>query len=144
MPVAIRTLLKQRSKSNRRRGRARHRKDGSRLRLESLEIRSLLSANNPLGDLTAISVTQLTSPTPGPMQVAVDFNEALPATAAETVANYKIASQGGIGLPIQSAAYSDGAQHRVVLSCRMNGVGSLCLGLQRLPTPLISLEAWCG
>ena len=53
------------------------------------------------------------------MQVAVDFNEALQPTPAQTVSNYKIVSEGGISLPIQSAVYSDnGTLHRVVLTVR--------------------------
>ncbi len=72
---------------------------------------------NILNRLLAVAVTELTTPNPGPMQVAVDFNEALQAGPAQTVANYKIVSQGGVSLPIQSAAYSDsGTQHRVVLT----------------------------
>jgi hypothetical protein len=72
---------------------------------------------NILNRLQAIAVTELIAPNPGPMQVAVDFNEPLQSMPAQTVSNYKIVSQGGISLPIGSAVYSDnGTQHRVVLT----------------------------
>jgi hypothetical protein len=72
---------------------------------------------NVLNRLQAVAVTEITTPNPGPMQVAVDFNEALQPGPAQAVSNYKIVSQGGISLPIQSAVYSDsGTQHRVVLT----------------------------
>jgi hypothetical protein len=72
---------------------------------------------NVLNRLAATAVTEITTPNPGPMQIAVDFNEALQLALAQTVSNYKIVSQGGISLPIQSAVYSDtGTQHRVVLT----------------------------
>jgi hypothetical protein len=72
---------------------------------------------NVLNRLQAVAVTELTTPNPGPMQVAVDFNEALQPGPAQTVGNYKIARDGQSSLPIQSAAYSDnGTQHRVVLT----------------------------
>jgi hypothetical protein len=72
---------------------------------------------NILNRLQAVAVTELTTPNPGPMQVAVDFNEALQPTPAQAASNYRIVSQGGISLPIQSAVYSDsGTQHRVVLT----------------------------
>ena len=67
--------------------------------------------------LQTVAVTMITSPTPGPMQIAVDFNETLQPTPAQAVGNYRIVSAGGISLPIQSAVYSDnGTQHRVVLT----------------------------
>jgi hypothetical protein len=81
-----------------------------------------LSATQPVtinveNRLQVIGVTEITTPTPGPMQIAVDFNEALQPTPAQTVSNYKIVSQGGVTLPIGSAVYSDnGTQHRVVLT----------------------------
>jgi hypothetical protein len=72
---------------------------------------------NVLNRLQAVAVTELTTPNPGPMQVAVDFNEALQAGPAQTVSNYKIARDGQSSLPIQSAVYTDnGTQHRVVLT----------------------------
>ena len=72
---------------------------------------------NVLNRLQATGVVYLASPDPGPMQVAVDFNEAMQPAEAQAVANYKIVSQGGISLPIQSASYADtGSQHRVVLT----------------------------
>ena len=72
---------------------------------------------NVLNRLQATGVVYLSSPDPGPMQVAVDFNEAMQPAEAQAVANYKIVSQGGISLPIQSARYADtGSQHRVVLT----------------------------
>jgi hypothetical protein len=67
--------------------------------------------------LEVTEVTELAPPAPGPLQVAVDFNEALQPSVAQNVALYKIAQEGASRLPIQSAVYSDnGTQHRVVLT----------------------------
>jgi hypothetical protein len=72
---------------------------------------------NVLSSLQVVGVTRLTLPSPGPMQVAVDFNEALDPASAQNVALYHLASDGLPDLPIQSAIYSDnGTQHRVVLT----------------------------
>jgi len=70
-----------------------------------------------LNKLQAVAVTVLTTPSPGPMQIAVDFNEAVQTAPAQDVGNYRIVSAGDVSLPIQSAVYTDtAAQHRVVLT----------------------------
>ena len=67
--------------------------------------------------LQVLGLTYLSAPRPGPLQVAVDFNQALQPASAQGVSLYKIVSNGGLSLPIQSATYSDsGTQHRVVLT----------------------------
>jgi hypothetical protein len=67
--------------------------------------------------LGPVAVSELTTPMPGPMQVAVDFNEAVTASSAQRIDNYRIARDDSPGLPIQSAVYTDnGNQHRVVLT----------------------------
>src|SRR5262249_34315646 len=67
--------------------------------------------------LQILAVTELTAPDPGPMQVAVDFSEALQPATAQHVAYYKITRDGQMSLPIQSAVYTDnGTLHRVVLT----------------------------
>ena len=67
--------------------------------------------------LQVLGVTYLSAPRPGPLRVAVDFNQALQPVSAQTTSLYKIISDGGLALPIQSATYSDaGTQHRVVLT----------------------------
>jgi hypothetical protein len=72
---------------------------------------------NVLNRLSVTALTELSPPSPGPLQVAVDFNEALQPSAAQNVALYRIAQEGSSSLPIQSAVYSDdGSQHRVVLT----------------------------
>jgi hypothetical protein len=72
---------------------------------------------NVQNKLSVTAVTELAPPTPGPLQVAVDINEALQPTVAQNVALYKIAREDNSSLPIQSAVYSDnGSQHRVVLT----------------------------
>ncbi len=72
---------------------------------------------NVLNKLSVTAVTELAPPAPGPLQVAIDFNEALQPAIAQNVALYKIAQEGASSLPIQSAVYSDnGSQHRVVLT----------------------------
>jgi hypothetical protein len=72
---------------------------------------------NVRNQLSVTAVTELEPPTPGPLQVAIDFNEGLQSSAAQSVALYKIAQEGSSSLPIQSAVYSDsGSQHRMLLT----------------------------
>jgi hypothetical protein len=72
---------------------------------------------NVLNRLSITTVTEVSSPSPGPLQVAVDFNEALQPSAAQNVAMYRIAQEGSGSLPIRSAVYSDdGLQHIVLLT----------------------------
>lgn len=72
---------------------------------------------NVRNQLSVTAVTELTPPTPGPLQVAIDFSEALQPSVAQNVTLYKIAQEGASSLPIQSAVYSDtGSVHRVVLT----------------------------
>jgi len=67
--------------------------------------------------LAVVAVSDLTPPDPGPMQIAVDFNEPLEPASAETITNYRVVSDANSSLPIQSAAYSDsGTLHWVVLT----------------------------
>jgi hypothetical protein len=67
--------------------------------------------------LTVSSVTELSPPSPGPLQVAIDFNEALQPTVAQNIALYKIAQENSNSLPIKSAVYSDSnSVHQVVLT----------------------------
>jgi hypothetical protein len=67
--------------------------------------------------LQAVDVVELTPPNPGPLQIAVDFNEALQPASAQTVFLYKVVRTGASSLPIQSAVYTDnGTEHRVVLT----------------------------
>jgi hypothetical protein len=72
---------------------------------------------NVLNKLSVTAVTELAPPIPGPLQVAVDFNEAVEPALGQNTANYKIAPEGGSSLPIVSAVYTDnGSQHQVVLT----------------------------
>ena len=68
---------------------------------------------NVLNQLSVTAVTELAPPTPGPLQVAIDFNEAVQPAMAQNIALYKIAQEGRGSLPIQSAVYTDnGSQPR--------------------------------